>query len=146
MVSFPSMSLFLCMYVAFISFIVVSGLSNYEESSMNNKGNFIDDYHFPMVADDVRNEKFYSALENVIIPGKSNVIDVGAGSMLLSMMAADLGAVRVLGVEVNPVMCKLAKEVLQINNFTNNTSSGNIRLYEDRFEKLKVGHKHVSSK
>ena len=47
---------------------------------------FVDDYHYPMVADELRNNKFFAALAKVIVPNISNVLDVGAGTMLLSMM------------------------------------------------------------
>lgn len=123
--------------------LYVSALSSHEELTLNNKEKFIDDYHFPMVADDVRNSQFYAALKQSIIPGKSKVLDVGAGSMLLSMMAIELGASKVLGVEANPLMARIAKKVLMINNYTNNTDTGAIRLHVGRFEELKLGHKHV---
>lgn len=51
--------------------------------------NFVDDYHYPMVADEVRNSKFYAALAKAIVPNSSTVLDVGAGTMLLSMMGTD---------------------------------------------------------
>ena len=47
---------------------------------------FVDDYHYPMVADELRNNKFYEALAKAIAPNVSTVLDVGAGTMLLSMM------------------------------------------------------------
>lgn len=52
------------------------------------------------------------------------------------MMATDLGASKVVGVEANPLMCEVAREVLRVNNYTNDTTTGNIRLYEGRFESL----------
>lgn len=104
---------------------------------------FIDDYHYPMVADDVRNELFYAALRKVIIPNVSKVLDVGAGTMLLSMMSMELGAAKVVGVESNVQMCQIAREVLRINNYTNDTSKGNVRLFEGEFKNLRLGHKHV---
>jgi hypothetical protein len=47
--------------------------------------NFIDDYHFPMVVDELRNEPFYRALQKYIVANHSVVLDVGAGSGLLSL-------------------------------------------------------------
>jgi len=126
-------------------FYVVVALSSFEEMTMNNEELFVDDYHFPMVADDVRNAKYYEALKQSIIPGSSKVLDVGAGTMLLSMMAVELGAAKVLGVEANPLMGKIAKEVLRGNNYTNDTDRGNIRLHIGHFEDLKRGGKHVSN-
>lgn len=108
-------------------------------------GTFISDYHFPMVADDVRNNMFYNALKKAIIPNVSRVIDVGAGTMLLSMISMDLGAAAVLGVEENHNMASIAKEVLRVNNFTNNSNKGKILLFEGSFENLFLGHKKVTS-
>lgn len=133
----------LCLIMCCIKHIHVSALSRHEELTMGNAEQFVDDYHFPMVADDIRNEAYYRALKQVVVPGVSKVLDVGAGTMLLSMMAAELGAAKVLGVEANPIMAGVAREVLRVNNFTNNTNTGHIRLFEGRFEDLKLGHKHV---
>lgn len=87
--------------------------------------------------------KFYQALQKAIIPNVSSVIDVGAGSMLLSMMSYDLGAKSVLGVEENKNLIAIAKEVLKVNQYTNNPKKGRIRLYEGSFENLFLGHKQV---
>jgi hypothetical protein len=59
--------------------------------------------------------------------------------MLLSMMAMDLGASKVVGVEANPLMCSVAREVLRVNGFTNNSLTGNIRLHEGKFENIVRG-------
>jgi predicted RNA methylase len=87
--------------------------------------------------------KFYEALKGAIVPNVSRVIDVGAGTMLLSMMAYDLGSANVLGVEENRHMASIARDVLRVNNYTTNTKKGKIRLFEGSFESLYVGHKQV---
>ena len=116
----------------------------YHAKSQSASTKFIDDYHFPMVADEIRNNIFYSALEKVIVRNHSTVLDVGAGTMLLSMMSHKLGASRVLGVEGNPLMAKIAKEVLVVNNLAKAVKQGKIQLYEGKFENLRLGHKLVS--
>ena len=63
--------------------------------------------------------------------------------MLLSMMAMDLGASKVVGVEANPLMCEVAREVLRVNGYTNDSTAGNIRLYEGRFETVYPGDKQM---
>ena len=86
-----------------------------------NNGNphlFIDDYHFGMVSDDTRNELLHAALRKAIVVNESRVLDVGAGTMLLSMMALELGANKVTGVEANPTMARLAKEVLKVTSYS----------------------------
>ena len=103
---------------------------------------YVDDYHYLMVSDSSRNEMYYSALQKAIRRNNESVVlDAGAGTMLLSMMALDLGAKRVLGVESNPLMCSIAREVLSLNNY----SSASIALYEGAFETLRLGHHLVRS-
>ena len=63
--------------------------------------------------------------------------------MLLSMMAMDLGAEKVVGVEANPLMCNIARDILRLNGFTNDTTAGNVRLYEGKFESLNRRSKFV---
>jgi type I protein arginine methyltransferase len=50
------------------------------------------EYHRTLIADQVRNEAFFAALKVAIIPGKSVVADIGAGTGLLGLMASKLGA------------------------------------------------------
>lgn len=50
------------------------------------------EYHRTLIADRVRNEAFNRALAKVIVKGRSVVADIGAGSGLLGLMAAKLGA------------------------------------------------------
>lgn len=123
-------------------FIFELTISSEKESQKNNE--FINDYHFPMVTDEIRNQIYYSALEKVIGTKRNmSVLDVGAGTMLLSMMSLKLGASKVLGVESDPSMCKIAREVLRVNNFSRQVISGKISLYEGTFESLHVGHKQL---
>jgi precorrin-6B methylase 2 len=50
------------------------------------------EYHRTLSADRVRNEALYNALSSVIVKGKTVVADIGAGTGLLGLMAAKLGA------------------------------------------------------
>ena len=50
------------------------------------------DYHRTLIADAVRNAAFHAALKAAIVPGVTTVADIGAGTGLLGMMAAKLGA------------------------------------------------------
>ena len=50
------------------------------------------EYHRTLIADRVRNAAFHEALKSVITPGKTVVADIGAGTGLLGVMAAKLGA------------------------------------------------------
>jgi len=130
--------------VIIISTLINSSIQQYSFTNQK-KANFkfIDDYHFPMVADEIRNNLYYTALQKAIMPNYSHVLDVGAGTMLLSMMSMQLGAAQVLGVEANPLMVTVAKEVLDVNNFSSKAYSNKIHIFEGNFESLYLGYKHV---
>lgn len=76
------------------------------------------EYHRTLIADHVRNEAFYKALKSVIVPGKSTVADIGAGTGLLGLMASKLGAREVLLFETAEV-AGVAAKVLKANRAKN---------------------------
>ena len=75
----------------------------------------VNDWHFAMMNDVGRNDAFADALHRAIVPGDSVVVDVGAGSGLLSLMAARLGAARVYAIEGNPDLSSLARRLAEAN-------------------------------
>ena len=44
------------------------------------------EYHRTLIADTARNDAFYAALQAVIVPGKTVVADIGAGTGLLGLI------------------------------------------------------------
>ena len=76
------------------------------------------EYHRTLVADKVRNAAFYAALKAVIRPGESVVADIGAGTGLLGLMAAGLGAKEVFLYESAEVV-GLASDLLKRNRAGN---------------------------
>ena len=70
-------------------------------------------YHFKMLNDEPRNMAFYEALRRVIVPNVSIVYDLGAGSGLLSLMAAKLGARKVFAVERKDFCNDVLTQVIQ---------------------------------
>lgn len=76
------------------------------------------EYHRTLIADKVRNEAFFKALKAVIVPGKSIVADIGAGTGLLGLMASKLGAREVLLFETAHV-ASVAAKVLKANGTRN---------------------------
>jgi len=76
------------------------------------------EYHRTLVSDRVRNEAFYAALKAVIRPGETVVADIGAGTGLLGMMAARLGAKEVYLYETAEV-AGLARDLLKLNKVRN---------------------------
>jgi protein arginine N-methyltransferase 1 len=72
------------------------------------------EYHRTLIADQVRNDAFFAALKAVIVPGKSVVADIGAGTGLLGLMASKLGAKEVYLFETAEV-AGVAAQVLKAN-------------------------------
>ncbi len=73
------------------------------------------EYHGDMLADAVRVGAFRRALDAVIKPGDV-VLDLGAGTGIMSALACRAGASRVYLIEEGPVMA-FAEEVLSVNGF-----------------------------
>ena len=80
-------------------------------------------WHFDMVLDDERNGAYEAAVRNAVdlkrAFGAQEVLalDVGAGSGLLSMLAARAGADRVVACEINGHMCDVGEETVVMNGF-----------------------------
>ena len=76
------------------------------------------EYHRTLIADRVRNEAFFAALKATIVKGETAVADIGAGTGLLGLMAAKLGAREVYLYEKADV-ARVASEVLRKNRVRN---------------------------
>jgi type I protein arginine methyltransferase len=76
------------------------------------------EYHRTLIADKVRNDAFHAALKAVIVPGQSVVADIGAGTGLLGLMAAKLGARKVYLFETAEV-AGIAAQILRANRAKN---------------------------
>src|SRR5690606_41949977 len=72
------------------------------------------EYHRTLIADRVRNDAFAAALARVIRKGETVVADIGAGTGLLGLMAARLGAREVSLYEVAEE-ARVAQEILKPN-------------------------------
>jgi protein arginine N-methyltransferase 1 len=72
------------------------------------------EYHRTLIADQARNDAFFRALKAIIQPGKTIVADIGAGTGLLGLMAAKLGAKEVFLFETAEV-AGVAAQVLKAN-------------------------------
>jgi Ribosomal protein L11 methyltransferase (PrmA) len=73
------------------------------------------EYHADMLADTVRVGAFRRALDAVVTPG-AVVLDLGAGTGIMSALACRAGASRVYVIEEGPVL-EFAEEVLRVNGF-----------------------------
>ena len=76
------------------------------------------EYHRTLIADKVRNDAFFAALKAVIVPGKTVVADIGAGTGLLGLMASKLGAKDVYLFETAQV-AGVAAKILKSNRAKN---------------------------
>lgn len=72
------------------------------------------EYHRTLIADRVRNQAFHAALAALIRPGETVVADIGAGTGLIGLMAAKLGAREVMLYEAAEV-AGVAHAVLRAN-------------------------------
>lgn len=75
------------------------------------------DMHRRMVSDVPRTERFRESIQATVTPGDV-VLDVGAGSGILSLFAAAAGASRVYAVEREPATAELARQLVADNDFS----------------------------
>lgn len=74
-------------------------------------------WHFAMLNDIERNEALATAVERQVKPG-DHVLDIGAGTGLLAMLAAQAGAASVVSCEANPLMAEIATQVVASHNLS----------------------------
>jgi len=74
-------------------------------------------WHFPMMNDRPRNEAFQQAIEAAVQPGMV-VLDIGAGSGLLALIAARAGAEHVYACESNAPIAEAARQIVAANGLT----------------------------
>lgn len=72
------------------------------------------EFHRRMLADRVRYAAFREAFARTIVPGKTTVADIGAGTGILAFLARELGAREVVLYEPEPVL-GLAEEIAAAN-------------------------------
>jgi type II protein arginine methyltransferase len=71
-------------------------------------------WHFTIVDDERRNADYDAAIRGAVGSG-SRVLDIGAGTGLLAMMAARAGAADVISCEMNGAIAEAAAEVVRAN-------------------------------
>ena len=89
-------------------------------------------WHFPMLADQVRNDAYQEAIERAIKPGLT-VLDIGTGTGLLAMMAARAGARQITACEMDPEISKSAQTIITENGYSNS-----IQVLSKRSTDLKI--------
>lgn len=76
----------------------------------------VPNWHVPMMNEFERNNAYYLGMQAAVAPGQL-VFEIGAGSGLLSMMAAKLGAQRVVTCEGAPLIADMAREIVATNGY-----------------------------
>lgn len=76
----------------------------------------VPNWHVPMMNEHRRNNAYFEGMKTHVGDGKL-VFEIGAGSGLLSMMAARLGARRVVTCEGAPMIAEKAKSIVATNGF-----------------------------
>jgi tetratricopeptide (TPR) repeat protein len=72
-------------------------------------------WHIPMMNEEERNLAYYEGLKAVVAPDKT-VFEIGTGSGLLAMMAARLGARKVVTCEAVDLIARTAREIVRRND------------------------------
>jgi len=73
-------------------------------------------WYAPMLNDHRRNKAFADAIRHVVTSSTESVCDIGTGSGLLGILAAKSGAQRVIGIEIEPSLVRVAQLNAERNN------------------------------
>jgi type II protein arginine methyltransferase len=76
-------------------------------------------WHIPMMNDAPRNDAFEAAIKAAIGAAgpDARLLDIGAGSGLLSLMAARAGAGQVVACEMDPLIAEMAQQIVAQNGY-----------------------------
>jgi protein arginine N-methyltransferase 7 len=76
-------------------------------------------WYVPMLGDRRRNDAYRTAIARALAARPAPVVlDIGAGCGLLSMLAAEAGAERVVGCETHPAILEAGREIVALNGLT----------------------------
>jgi len=90
-------------------------------------------WHISMINDQERNNAYLKAI-NLAIKNKDYVLEIGTGSGLLSMMAIDAGAKKVITCESNKSISKIASKIISKNGYKDK-----IRVINKKSTELTIG-------
>lgn len=82
-------------------------------------------WHFPMVNDYTRNDAIENCIRSLDLKGKI-VLEIGAGTGLVSMMFAKYGAQAVYACEVNAHMFEVATKIIRDNGYSDRITLWNL--------------------
>ena len=92
-------------------------------------------WHFGIIHDDIRNETYARALRHFVKPGMV-VYEIGTGTGILAMLAAQAGAKHVYTCEIRKDVAEAARQIIERNGYANhitviNKDALTIKLGED---------------
>ena len=73
-------------------------------------------WHFALVRDEARNAAYEAALKRAVT-AQTKVLEIGAGTGILAMMAARAGAQSVVTCEMVPAIAEAARDIIALNGF-----------------------------
>ena len=76
----------------------------------------IPSWHIPMINDTARNDAYFAAIKRAV-DNEMLVLEIGTGSGLLSMMAAENGASKVITCETIETIAKAAEKIIEDNGY-----------------------------
>lgn len=81
----------------------------------------VPEWHVPMMNDTHRNTAYVDAL-TAAVTGETTVLEIGTGSGLLAMIAARLGAPRVVTCEAVPLIAETARDIIATNGWSSSVN------------------------
>ena len=97
------------------------------------KGSSVPEWHLSMMNDRLRNKAYFDAIK-LAIKDDDLVLEIGTGSGLLSMMAADAGAKKVITCESSRTISEVAEKIIYKNGY-----SGTVNVVKKNSTDLIVG-------
>ncbi len=99
-------------------------------------------WHFGIIHDDLRNETYARALRHFVKPGMI-VYEIGTGTGILAMLAAQAGAKHVYTCEIRKDVAEAAKQIINCNGYSDritviNKDALTVRLGEDIPERADI--------
>ncbi|CAH1777609.1 unnamed protein product [Owenia fusiformis] len=94
----------------------------------------VERWHFKMLNDRKRNEYYQRAISRAIQQGHSDILDIGSGTCILSMIAAEEHAASVTACEMSKPIYEMSCDILEANHM-----SSRINLLNKKSTELEIG-------
>lgn len=92
-----------------------------EKNLVTCKLNLVPRWHFRMLNDFARNDAYRRAIAKIANSRYDRVLDIGAGSGILSLFASSCGPNRIVAIESSKALAGIAREIFAANNVQNAT-------------------------